>query len=109
MRGLERALPASRLPDLLRRPLPGPGERDVAIARGRALRGPHLDEVLDLEATPPQQAEPVAVRQVKLDARMVWPLEAVHPEGRPQQPVYRGDVVLFRQAEREERGVGEKD
>src|SRR5881296_2337523 len=76
---LEASLDPSRsralacLPHLLARPLPSPLERDEGITGGCIGRGPHLDQVLHFESRRAQQAKPVAVRKVKLDARIAGP------------------------------------
>src|SRR6185503_9132968 len=83
----ERSPGLTRPPDFLGRPLPRPlgtGERPVAVWR-RAFRRLELDQVLDLEAIRAQQPDPVAVAEVEVDARVVRPLEPVHPEVRPAE------------------------
>jgi hypothetical protein len=66
---------------------------------GGARAGPELDEVLDLQAAAAQQADHLAVAEVKLHGAVVRPLEAVHTEVRPQQPAGRGQAVLVRDSE----------
>src|SRR5262245_50369003 len=80
-----RSAPLARLPDLLARPLPRPLRSDEGVARDGALGRVDLDEVLDLEAVPAQEADPVAGAHVELDARPVRPLEAVHPRLRAEE------------------------
>src|SRR5437867_9100906 len=94
--------PAPGLPDLLRRPLARPLQGDVRITRRARFRCLDFDQVFNLEPTTPEQAEPVAVRQVELNARLAWPLDPIHAERPPQQPRARGEVVFLRHAQREE-------
>src|SRR5262249_51415918 len=103
-----RPSPAPRAPDLFARPAPRPLERDVLVARCRRFRRTHLDELFDLEAVAPQDANPVSVQQVKFDPRIAGPLDPSHPEGRTQK-LFAGDTVLGRDAEREQHGVHEED
>src|SRR2546428_5639444 len=72
--------PAPGLPDLLRRPLARPLQGDERIARRPRFRCLDFDQVLNLEPAAPEQAEPVAVGQVELDAGIAWPLDPIHPE-----------------------------
>ena len=46
-----------------------------------------LDQLLDLEAGVAQQGDHLAVREVELDRVVVGPLEPVHAELRPHQPL----------------------
>src|SRR5437870_4302691 len=94
--------PAPSLPDLLRRPLACPLQGDERIARRPCFRRLDFDQVLNLEAAAPEQAEPVTVGQVELDPRITWPLDPVHAEGRPEQPVARGEVVCLWHTQRQE-------
>src|ERR1700752_326 len=85
----------ARFPYLFAWPLLGPLERHERIACRRADGRSHLEEILDGEATTPQQAHPIAVREVKLDPRIVRPLDAVHPKCCAEQPIRgRGALVL---------------
>src|SRR6266699_5469253 len=77
--------PAPSLPDLLRWPLACPLQGDERIARRPRFRRLDFDQVLNLEPATPEQAEPVAVGQVELDARIAWPLDPMHPERRSPQ------------------------
>src|SRR5262249_34107307 len=101
--------PAPRPPELLTRPAARPLERGVRIAGGGRLRRSPLGEVLDLEAAGPEPPDPVAVRHVKLHTRIPRPLDPKHPEFRSQQPVGDRQIVLGRNAQREERRVHEED
>src|SRR5215471_16105339 len=94
-------VPLAGLPDFLARPLPRPFEGGERVRGGGAGRGPHLDQVLDVETAPAQQPDHVAVTEVKLYRLVVRPFEAVHAEERPQQPLGGGLAVLVRQAEHE--------
>src|SRR5262245_52372947 len=90
------------LPDLLRWPLARPLQADERIACRPPFRRLDFDQILNLEPAAPQQSEPVTVGQVELDAGIAWPLDAIHPEGWPQQSVARGEVVFLRYAQRQE-------
>jgi hypothetical protein len=46
-----------------------------------------LNEVLHFQAASTQQADHVAVAEVKLHRLIIWPFEPVHTEVRPQQPL----------------------
>src|SRR5215475_12250488 len=46
---------------------------------------------------------------MELDPRITWPLDAIHPERRPQQPVAGGEVVFLRHAQRQEGRVHEEN
>src|SRR5687767_10101239 len=101
--------PAPGLPDLLRRPLARPLQGDEGIARRPRFRRLDFDQVLKLEPAMPEHSEPVAVGQVELDARITWPLDPIHPERRPPQPVACGETVFLWHAQREEGRVHEED
>ena len=63
---------ASHLPDLLRGPPLRPGRRyEVGVGRGRIRRRAQLDQVLDLEAVPAEQADPGARWQDPVDRAVV--------------------------------------
>src|SRR5438876_5836893 len=61
-------------------PLPRPRERHKRVVRRRVCWRPHLDLPLDFKPCVPQEADPVTVREVKLDARIPRPFDPVHPE-----------------------------
>jgi hypothetical protein len=71
------------------------------------LRRLQLDQVLNLEAIRTQKTDPVAVAEVKVDGRIVRPLEAVHPEVRAPKLLVRRDLLLL-EAEHEDRAVDEE-
>src|SRR3954447_18507870 len=95
-------------PYLLGGPLPRPVGGHVGVVLvGFGVGGRlDLDQVEDLEAVRTQQPDPVAVREVVLDA-LVRPRKAVHPELRTLQCLHRGDVFVGR-AEDDERRVAEE-
>src|SRR5262249_17543760 len=70
--------PPAGLPHLLAGPAPGPREVDERITGRRALGRIDLDEILDVEAAPPEEPNPFAGAHVELDPRGVGPFEAVH-------------------------------
>src|SRR5688572_4083579 len=74
--------PASRLPNLLRRPLARPLRRDIRIARRPPLRRLDFDQILNLESAAPEHSEPITVGQVELDASIARPLDPIHSERR---------------------------
>ncbi len=76
----------------------------VGLGAGRRL---DLDQVQDLETVGAQQPDPLAVREMVLDAA-VRPLEAVHPELGTLQRLDRKDVLLGRAEDRQGR-VAEED
>ena len=49
------------------------------------------------------------MREVKLDARIVRPLDAVHTKCCAEQPIRGSDALLLRHAQRQQEGVGEKN
>ena len=100
---------SARFPYLFAWPLLGPLERHERVARRRADGRPYLEEILDAEATAPQQAHPIAVREVKLDARIVRPLDAMHTKCCAEQPIRGGNALLRRHAQCQQEGVGEKN
>src|SRR5436190_11276518 len=73
-------LPLSGGPDLLCGPLPSPLRAHVAVVVVLLRVGSrvHVDEPLDPEAVPLQEVDPVAMREVILDADLVRPLIAIH-------------------------------
>src|SRR3954469_18863486 len=97
-------LALARFPYLFTGPAAGPGGRDEGVGRGSALGDLHFDEVFDLEATVPQQADHFPVGQVKL-GRAVPPVEAVHAEERPLQALRRRKIFIahWRRQHQEER------
>ena len=99
------------LPDLLCRPLSCPFRIDEGVSTGgRPYRRPHLDEVDHLESVSPQQADPIAEAEVELDPWIVRPLEAMHAEIGPQEPLRRRALLLaIRDGEDPEGAVGQKD
>src|SRR5208283_4111147 len=60
--------PFAYLPHFFARPFPGPLESQVRISCGRSLQRPHLDQIFDFETRASEQPNPVAVRQMELDA-----------------------------------------
>src|SRR5439155_15788470 len=52
---------------------------------------------------------PIAVREVKFDARVAWPFDAVHIERRAEEPIRGGDALLRRHTQHQQEGVCEKD
>src|SRR4029450_1584734 len=114
--GCAASLPASRPPDLFARPPACPLERDVLVARRGRFRRPHLDQVFDLEAVTAQYANPVPVREVKLDAGIARPLDSPHSEGGAEQTLgggarLRGDTEgeEVRIREEEQLAAGSQD
>src|SRR5438128_10844497 len=88
----EAAAPAGRsslprYPDLLRRPLARPVDRhvDVVLVRDGISGRLELDEPLDLEARTVQHGDPIAMRELEIDALPVLPLQPVQPEIRALQ------------------------
>src|SRR3954470_19599470 len=71
-------------PDLLARPLPSPVDGDERIVGFRAFSRPEFDQVVDVESVGTQEPDPVAVREVELDLRIVGPLDTMHAELRAQ-------------------------
>src|SRR5829696_9557085 len=71
-------------PDLLRRPLPRPiwVHQPIATGLGQVIRCPNVDQVEHFKAARSQQPDPIAVPEVEFDARLVGPLEPMHPEVR---------------------------
>ena len=73
-------------------------ERVVVRVVDRVVRCVELDEVDDVEAGPPQQAEELAVGQLPLDADLAGPLQPAEPRcgrrsvspGGPPRPARRG-------------------
>src|SRR5262245_17830719 len=102
-------IPLAGLPDFLAGPPPGPFEGGEGVRGRGAGRGPYLDQVLDVEPAPAQQPDHVAVTEVKLHRLVVRPLEAVHAEEGPQQPLGGRQAILVGQAEHELDGVGQED
>ena len=79
------------------------------MAGSRLLGRTNLDQILDLEPRATKQPDPVAVREMELDARIARPLDAIHAEGRAQQSIRRRDAVLRRHAERQQERVDEEN
>ena len=98
-------------PDLLRRPLPRPiwVHQPITTKLGKAIRCPNLEQVQHFKAAHSQEADPIAVPEVKFDARLVGPLEPMHPEVRAQQPIgCRPFVVRLGHRQHPERAVAEE-
>src|SRR4029077_16344676 len=68
------------LPDLFARPTAGPLVRDPPVGSGCSLGRSELDQILDLEARSPQEANHLPMRDRELDLAFVRPFEPVHPE-----------------------------
>jgi hypothetical protein len=73
------------LPDFFAWPLPGPVKRDERVPGFCSRFRPELDEVLYLQAAPPQQADHVAVAEMELHRLIIGPFEPVHAEVGPPQ------------------------
>src|SRR5439155_913748 len=68
------------LPDLFGGPPPSPLSSRELVTSLRPPRGLDLDQVDDFEAAPTEQADPVSMRDMELDAVVVGPLKTVHAE-----------------------------
>src|SRR5215207_7557492 len=66
------------LPDVLGRPAAGPLQRDQVVGRLRVRSGAQLDQVLDGKSVGSEQADPLAVGELEVDALVA--LEAAQLE-----------------------------
>src|SRR5262245_24456882 len=94
-------------PDVLARPASSPLGRDEAVARLRAGRRLHLDQVHDSEPVGLQRADPIAVREMELDGVLAGELdrvarEVVLHERLPGARAIRGQARHEQRAAREE-------
>src|SRR6266849_1509977 len=83
--------PLARLPDVLGGPAARPGKRDELVARRRPLGRAKLDQVLDEESAPVEEANPSAVG--KLEVHRVGVLEPADVE--VVAPKALADLVLL--------------
>src|SRR6267154_675513 len=97
--------PLADLPYLFGGPLPRPVQRDELVPRRRALGRADLDQVLDLEARHAEEAHPVAVSEMELDARIARPFHSVNAERRAKQAPGRRFRLVLLGAEHEEERV----
>ena len=102
-----RRLRATQISSAGHLPRPVGRERVVVLVVGRVVGRVELDEVDDVEAGAPEQAEELAVRQLPLDADLVGPLE---PAEAPLRALERlaGRRLLVGRAEDRERAVAEE-
>src|SRR5207245_5915641 len=89
------ALALPRLPDLLRRPAARPLLLHERVPGLLGVRGRlDLDQVLHLEPVRAEEADPLPVADVEVDAVVRRPLEPVHAEVVTDETVGRGRVDL---------------
>ena len=96
-------------PHLFTRPPVGPPRLDKAVLRRCVSRGPKLNQVEDLEAVLPQQPDPVAVAQVKLNGWVIGPLETVHFKVGAAELCRRRFVVFVGNTEHQQCAVPEEE
>src|SRR6516162_3736970 len=98
----------ARLPYFFAWPLPRPLEGDEWVRRLRVCSRTNLDQVLDLKSGPSQQGDPITVGEMKLNAVVGGPFNAIYAECRTQQPVARCIVVFSRHTEGEQESINKE-